>query len=323
MSDVNMDQQQEIETLKSQLSELKTMLTLMGTALSHPTPTTTTTSLPPSSRGIKVATPDPFDGTLSNTEAFINQLLLYFNGRKLEMKDDSDKITFTLSYMRGGTAGPWAVQKVKQLTTEVQTWDSFLAELKSTFGDPNPSATARFRMDQLRQGSMTAEELVAKFKALTSDSGYNDAALMDRFEKCLNSALVDSIYKLPVMPITFEEWVQWAVRLDRQWRQREASKRTSGTTQKLVKPSTLSSTQPAPVHSPNPTLPSSGGTMPVAMDVDSNRKKSQVMCFKCHKPGHIARNCRASIDINAMSYDALKEHFEGLLKDKEEKKQDF
>lgn len=64
--------------------------------------------------------------------------------------------------------------------------------------------------------------------------------------------------------------------------------------------------------------------MTVPMDVDSNRKRSQVMCFKCHKPGHIARNCRSSIDINAMSYDALKEHFEGLSKDKEEKKeQDF
>jgi Zinc knuckle len=36
------------------------------------------------------------------------------------------------------------------------------------------------------------------------------------------------------------------------------------------------------------------------------------MCYKCRQMGHMARNCKAPFNINAMSYDALKDYFASL-----------
>ena len=66
------------------------------------------------SKGIKVALPDSFDGTQSKIDSFLSQLGLYFSGKKKEFQDDQDKIIFALSYMKGGTAGPWAAEVVRQ-----------------------------------------------------------------------------------------------------------------------------------------------------------------------------------------------------------------
>ena len=315
--------------LQTQVAELKSMITLMGHALTQQNHT-------PKHRGIKVATPEPFDGSPDKTEPFINQLLIYCNGRREEMEDEGDRITFALSWMRGGIAGPWAEQKVKQLSGVSQTWESFLKEIRESFGDSNPSATARHKVDQLKQGSMTAEELVVKFNALKADTGFNDAALVDKFEKALNSGLVDTIYKLPEMPTTLKGWQDWAIKLDRQWRQRDAAKKLAAAAQKpsksytpgpIFKPFTSTSAV-APVIIPAPPQPTTSlQPQPVPMDIDSSRKsKAAVMCYKCRQLGHIARNCRATININAMSYDALREYFAGLNtqeQDTQEKEKDF
>ena len=57
-------------------------------------------------------------------------------------------------------------------------------------------------MDQLKQGVLSAEDFVAKFRELAPKTGYNDAAHIEKFEKGLNSALVDKIYALADMPKT-------------------------------------------------------------------------------------------------------------------------
>ena len=39
-----------------------------------------------------------------------------FISMEKNVQDDSERIVFALSYMKGGTAGPWAKLKVKQLS---------------------------------------------------------------------------------------------------------------------------------------------------------------------------------------------------------------
>jgi Retrotransposon gag protein/Zinc knuckle len=240
-------------------------------------------------------------------------------GRR-EINDDSDKIILTLSYMKGGTAGPWADQKIQQYTNreEMPCWEEFIGEFNSVFGDPDPAGTARYKMDKLSQGSMLADDYIAKFRELQHDTGYNDAALVEHFKKGLNTALVDKVFTLQEMPTTLKGWEQWASKFDRQWRQRQAEKKT------LTGPPNQKVT--TPTHSPkpfstNPTTYERREPVVVPMEVDTGRKnRPRLICYKCRKPGHMARDCQSSVDIGALDYEGLKAHFE---QNEEKSKKDF
>ena len=170
------------------------------------------------SKGLKVAPPDIFDGATAKAEAFLSQLALFIHGKRHELSDDSDKVILALSYMKGGTTGSWAQNKVKifSSTGVAPSWDDFVSEFRDVFGDPDPAGTSRFKLDQLTQAFISCDEYVGLFRELMSDTGYNDAALVEKFEKGLNSGLVDRIYSLPEMPSTLKDWMSWACKLDRQ-----------------------------------------------------------------------------------------------------------
>lgn len=229
--------------------------------------------------------------------------------------------------MKGGTAGPWAKLKVKEFTKEgVCDWDTFVAEFQGTFGDPNPAGTARHKMNQLRQGNHSADEYVASFRELKDDTRYNTAALIEKFEQGLNPVLADKIYALPEMPTTLDSWISWAIKLDRQWRQREANKKLLGQFTKAT------SLPPKPIknHSNSTPAPSSQQsakqTDVVPMDIDSGWKSVRpLVCFKCRKPGHKAIHCRSQVDINSMDFEALKAFMKEEIQkeEKQTEKKDF
>jgi hypothetical protein len=292
-----------IQELQAQILDLQRQLLA---ALTKPTNTT-----PRELKG--VAKPDIFDGTLSKAETFLSQLRLYFSAKREEVRDDHSKIVLALSYMKGGTAGPWARIKVKQLSTvdlaPPGAWEAFLEEFNLAFGDPDPKGTAIRKLAVLVQGSSTADEYVASFRELKDDTDYNDAALCSAFKKGLNSALVDKIYGLAHMPQTLDEWIHWATKLDRQWREREQEKKQWAAHKSAPKaaPAAVSKPLPAP-----PVQRTSVFKQPdvVPMEVDSQRKKAPVVCYRCRRPGHIAKACTSTLNISAMSYEELQKHFQ-------------
>jgi hypothetical protein len=339
--DSDMDGQEiTLVALARQMQQLMTSNVQVQQQLSHlmsasaasaapvvPTPSTKSTFHAEVTK-LKVATPDPFNGDLAKSEEFLNSLSLYFMGK--HGITDEEKITVTLSYMKGGTAGQWSKRKVKQYakTGRAPSWETFLEDFMQTFSDPDPTGTARFKLSKLKQGTGSVDDYVASFKELMDDTGYNEGALVEMFERGLTKLLVDRIYSLPEFPETLEDWMSQAMKFDRLQRRREEKYRmsasgssTTGSQSKSSNPSqsTKPLTQPSqPGRLPN----SSSGVVP--MEVDSSRKKSgpKGVCYRCRQPGHFARDCQSKVDINAMDYDSMKAHFrkefegEGALKDK-------
>jgi hypothetical protein len=168
------------------------------------------------------------------------------------------------------------------------------------------------------------------------ETGYNEDALVEVFERGLSKFLVDRIYSLPEFPETLEDWMSQALKFDRLNRRREEKYRhaasNASTASSHPKSSSLSTNSPRQTVT-SVRLPSSSSEV-VPMEVDSSRKKSgpRGVCYKCRQAGHFARDCQSKVDINAMDYDSMRAHFrkeleEDALKEKETKeakeKQDF
>ena len=84
--------------------------------------------------------------------------------RQSEFPDECSNVLFVLLYMKGGSAGPWAMQKINSIlypaNTEEVTWAGFVSELDEMFVDPNCQATAWRKLATLCQGDSSVEELI-------------------------------------------------------------------------------------------------------------------------------------------------------------------
>jgi hypothetical protein len=115
-----------------------------------------------------------------------------------------------------------------------------LAKLEAQFGNPNPDAMAKGKLKVMHQGAKTADEYILEFKSEASCSNLGDVALIKDLKVGLNQSLLKYIYQLPHMPETLQEWYKWAMKLDRQYCQKQAESklfRHASSSSKFGKPS--------------------------------------------------------------------------------------
>ena len=103
--------------------------------------------------------------------------------RQSKFLDERSNVLFILLYMKGGSTGPWATQKINSIlypaNTEEVTWAGFVSELDEMFVDPNCQATAWRKLATLHQGDSSVEELIQEFEIHGPISGLGDIGLID------------------------------------------------------------------------------------------------------------------------------------------------
>src|SRR5260221_1032042 len=274
-----------------------------------PAPAQPSAAPPPPLKPPKVSAPSPFSGAQDNLDRFKAECSLYLSMRCSEFPDERSNTLFILSYMKGGSTGPWATQKINSILFDAQevTWARFVEELDEMFADPNHQATARRKLATLCQGDSSVEELIQEFEIHRPISGLGDVGLVDHFEQAIHPCLCESIYCLEPMPSTWAEWKCKTSLLDNQWRwfqdtqpkatsAKSSSFHPSSVTPFAVAASSTSSSSPSAPPAPS-------GPQPMALDRTNPVKRDprSGLCFNCGKPGHIAKVCRGPRTQNVQS----------------------
>src|SRR6266436_1453014 len=213
-----MSTEEHITQLTAQIATLQAQLACRSRSPPPPQPS----APPPPPKPPKVSAPSPFSGVQDNLDCFKAKCSLYLSMRQSEFPDKHSNVLFVLSYMKGGSAGPWAMQKINSIlypaNPEEVTWAGFVSELDEMFADPNHQATAWRKLATLCQGDSSVEELIQEFEIHGPISGLGDVGLVDQFKQAIHPHLQESIYRLEPMPTTWAEWKRKTSLLDNQWR---------------------------------------------------------------------------------------------------------
>ncbi len=213
-------------SMEEHINQLTVQVAALQAQLAHhswsPPPPQPSAAPTPAPKPPKVVTPTPFSSAQDNLDHFKVECSLYLSMRSTKFTDKQSSILFVLSYMKGGSAGPWVTQKINRILDTANptetTWVEFMIELDEMFADPNCQATARRKLATLHQGDSSVEELIQEFKIHGSISGLGDVGLVNHFEQAIHPWLHESIYHLKPMPTTWAEWKHKASLLDNQWR---------------------------------------------------------------------------------------------------------
>src|SRR5258707_15313403 len=128
-----MSTEEHITQLTAQVAALQAQLACCSQSPPPPQPSAAPVPTP---KPPKVATPSPFSGTQDDLDHFKVECSLYLSMRHSEFLDEHSNVLFILSYMKCGTAGPWAINSILYLSkAEEVTWPGFVSELNEMFPD--------------------------------------------------------------------------------------------------------------------------------------------------------------------------------------------
>src|SRR5260221_5328526 len=124
-----MSTEEHITQLTAQITALQAQLTCHSWSPAPPQPS----APPPPPKPPKVSAPSPFSGAQDDLDHFKAKCSLYLSMRQSEFLDECSNVLFVLLYMKGGSTGPWATQKINSIlypaNTEEVTWPGFILEL--------------------------------------------------------------------------------------------------------------------------------------------------------------------------------------------------
>jgi hypothetical protein len=171
-----------------------------------------------------------------------------------------------------------------------------MAEFEAVFGDSDKAMTSANKLRRLQQGTHSAIVYASKFRQLTCDVNWGEAALIDQFRYGLRDDVQDLLLTF-ADPSSFSEVITQAIRCDNcLFERRQEKKVTSNARLWNSRPTTLPSVpQTTPVAQP-----ASFGPAPMQIDTakfkslieaEKLRRRTNNLCLYCGNPGHIARQC--------------------------------
>ncbi|OMJ11484.1 Retrotransposon-derived protein PEG10 [Smittium culicis] len=161
---------------------------------------------------IKLPDAAKFDGKVSEYNAFISSMEMFFWGSPDTFAADKNKILFIGSHLQG-TASTWFRSLLASNSPCLVDFELFMNEFRNNFSDPSHSIKVRGQIRNCKQGSRSASAYAAEFRALARESGFDKVALVDQFLRGLNQKIMQYLIVMDI-PESLEENIQLAVRID-------------------------------------------------------------------------------------------------------------
>ena len=276
--------------------------------------------------------PKPYNGKPEAYWGFRTQMKVYLWINKDIYNTDKDRCLFILTMIQDGN---WVQLYAETLMDEMIMKGSFLMinvlwiQLNNYFTDQNVEDQAAAQLKKFQQKGLMAWEYIVQFVAIALKAGilvmdtYHFQYLHQVMNQTLNGPLVDNLYRWDSIPTTFQDYRNTIENLDMVWRQRMEDVKGRDHPQRSEDTK----------KGNNAPKKKSGGWEDIPIDVDQShshqihvghlsneelkRHKEKGLCFKCHEPGHIGKNCTKNAsgstpqkkqwDIQAMT---TKEHKE-------------
>jgi Zinc knuckle/Retrotransposon gag protein len=268
-------------------------------------------------------------------DRFRRQAFVYIEENRRDFDNDQEVIRFLLSFMTEGLPEKFAAnylddilddlrrrreraQTMRQPLPSEPNWGSaadFEAQCQAIFGDQNKKPNAENQLAQMRQSTRTAEEYFQEFDQLVRTAGYqqnHDDVLVKYLHEQVKTSIIDKVYSSGQLPTSYQEWRAAIINIDGLERRRAEQKKAWS----MQHPQKL----PTPGSYPKTTTERRTGTgvtytgQGQKMDVDQAKAKG--LCFRCGKPGHMARNCpdKPKFQVRALTAELTKEEKEELAK---------
>jgi hypothetical protein len=211
---------------------------------------------------------------------------------------DQLKIGFILSYMNDGKATNWKeyyLDTLEDLNTGMPNFPTlvtFLADVQKAFRAADRVRDAVNRLEMLRQGKKTAEELNTEFLQTVGQAGMDRKTPSDHlyligyYRKTLEPRLSRRILFSDNVPKTIDGWMEKAIQFNTNWRMSNMffNQDIKGNPSKQKVDTNKSNRNARWWRTNNPN----------AMDVDALTMEERGMllrqgkCFRCKKTGHMA-----------------------------------
>ena len=241
----------------------------------------------------RINLPKEFTGDRNGVSSFLQDVDLYFIMNLHIYDTDDKKIVFILSFLTDGAAQTWkesffTEKSKKDGGYNLGTAAAFTTALKDAFFSLDVTGNAQAGLWNLKQTGST-DKYVSQFWILARWSGIiSSIALIKYFMEGLKPSILDKIYALEKIPTNITRWYTQASRINNQWHWVQEIK---------AKKKGINLLKWQNHMTPRYTNMNMNTRDPNVMDVDclmieewTNHYKKG-LCFNCHQPGHIGKEC--------------------------------
>jgi hypothetical protein len=172
----------------------------------------------------KMADPAKFSGDRSKHPDFLTKMRLHLMANADRFLNENAKMMYIISHLEGAA--------LRQIATFVDgasiNFDSpigVMEYLETSFGDPDPTGTARRELNQLEQGEDFSAYLT-EFRRIIRKLKYDDKAQMDSSEMGLSPKWQDALV-YTIRPDTMGIYETQLLQVDNRIRAREEKKKRS------------------------------------------------------------------------------------------------